>query len=144
MTELHYRSATELAKMITAGELTARAVTEHVLERIRTVNDSVNAVVDVDEDEALAQADRVDAAAETGALRGVPITVKDARPETRRRVEGLHHALASIRNVLGDVLLVLWRRADDIPARHRCRGVMPSHGVASRTTGVARSGDASC
>ena len=78
MTELHYRSAIDTAGAIASGEITARQVTEHVLHRIDAVNRTVNAVIDIAGDEALAQADDIDATSGSGALRGVPMTVKDA------------------------------------------------------------------
>ncbi|MES3033004.1 MAG: amidase [Gemmatimonadota bacterium] len=70
---------TELA----AGRLTSRALTEHYLMRIRTLDADgprVNSVIEVNPD-ALARADAADAeraaGRATGALHGIPILVKD-------------------------------------------------------------------
>lgn len=76
--ELHYRTAGEIVDMIADGEVTARHVTEHLLARIGEVNPQLNAIIDLAPDEALKEADRADATPAPGALRGVPVTVKDA------------------------------------------------------------------
>ncbi len=66
-----------------AGRLTSRALTEHYLMRIRTLDADgprVNSVIEVNPD-ALARADAADAeraaGRATGALHGIPILVKD-------------------------------------------------------------------
>ncbi len=78
--ELWQESASSLAAMIRAGQTTSREVTEAHLARIDAVNESVNAVVEVRPDEALAEADAADArqraGAPTGPLHGVPFTIK--------------------------------------------------------------------
>ena len=71
-------NASELAAAIRARERSAVEVVDAHLRRIETVNPSVNAVVQVDGERALAQARASDAAREPrGPLRGVPFTVKD-------------------------------------------------------------------
>lgn len=79
-TQLWRESATTLAAMIRKSEVTSREVTESLLERIDTVNEQVNGVVEVRPDEALDEADRADArqhaGAALGAWHGVPFTVK--------------------------------------------------------------------
>jgi amidase len=73
-------SACELASAIRVGEITSREAVESCLTRLREVNPQINAVVDVLHDEALADADRADAAAmrrdPLGPLHGVPVTIK--------------------------------------------------------------------
>ena len=47
---LHYRTATELVRMMGAGEITSEALTRAMLDRINTCNPPLNAVVDINED----------------------------------------------------------------------------------------------
>jgi Asp-tRNA(Asn)/Glu-tRNA(Gln) amidotransferase A subunit family amidase len=74
-------SATTLAALIAAREVTAREVVEVHLRRIDAVNGRVNAVVQLDAGRALSVADASDAAVSAGEplgpLHGVPFTVKD-------------------------------------------------------------------
>jgi amidase len=78
--ELWRESASTLAQLIRAGEISSREVVTAHLERIDQVNDELNAVVVVRPEEALAGADAADAALNAGeplgALHGVPFTVK--------------------------------------------------------------------
>jgi fatty acid amide hydrolase len=71
--------ATTIAARIAEGSLTARAVVEAHIARIRAVNGPLNAVVVTRFEEALADADRADAASpvERGPLHGVPVTIKE-------------------------------------------------------------------
>jgi len=72
--------AADLAACIARREVTARAATESVLDRIAQVNPSVNALAWVTADDALQAADAADALQGTGAglgpLHGVPVTIK--------------------------------------------------------------------
>ena len=72
--------AAEVARRVAAGEVSAREVTESVLARLAAVNPKINAVVQEMPDEALAEADRVDArrraGEDPGPLAGVPVTIK--------------------------------------------------------------------
>lgn len=72
--------ATELADLVRSRRVSAREVAEAALHRLDAVNPAINAVVDHKADDALTQADAVDAAfakGETpGVLAGVPVTVK--------------------------------------------------------------------
>jgi len=78
---VHYFSASELAAKIRTGELTSRQTTESFFAQIKKHNPAYNAVVTLNEANALAQADRADRARANGeilgALHGVPITIKD-------------------------------------------------------------------
>lgn len=80
-TDLCFTPATELAAAIRAKHVSPTEVVEVVLDRIATVNPSINALVTVTEDQARAAARDVEARlarGETlGPLAGVPITIKD-------------------------------------------------------------------
>ena len=72
---------TTLASLVQTGELSARELVQHCLDRIAATDGALNAFVHVDADAALREADRVDAARrageELGPLAGVPFGVKD-------------------------------------------------------------------
>jgi aspartyl-tRNA(Asn)/glutamyl-tRNA(Gln) amidotransferase subunit A len=74
-------SAARLAEDIRSGQLSATAVVEFAIARIKVHNEKLNAFVAVDEDGALAAARRIDDAvrcgSDPGPLAGVPIGVKD-------------------------------------------------------------------
>lgn len=77
----HWRlPATEVARMVREGQASAREVTESALARLAAANPAINAIVQEFPDEALAEADRVDArrraGEDSGPLAGVPVTVK--------------------------------------------------------------------
>ncbi|MBR1218840.1 amidase family protein [Bradyrhizobium sp. U87765 SZCCT0131] len=73
-------SATELGQAIGDRSISSREAVQASLDRIAAVNPTVNAVVQVLADEALAAADQADAAVKAGLalgpLHGVPVTVK--------------------------------------------------------------------
>jgi amidase len=81
MAELHARTATELAALIRAGEVSSREVVEAHLARIEAVNGRINAVTVVLSEPALAAADLADSARRSGRalgpLHGVPFTIKE-------------------------------------------------------------------
>jgi Asp-tRNA(Asn)/Glu-tRNA(Gln) amidotransferase A subunit family amidase len=69
-----------LARLVREGATSAREVVDAHLEQIDRVNSDLNAIVTLRADEALEEADRVDAGVADGAelpLAGVPFTVKD-------------------------------------------------------------------
>jgi amidase len=74
--------ATAVARMLRRRERSSRELTEAVLARIEAVNPSLNAVVALRAEEALAEAAAADEAAARGRglgpLHGLPVTVKDA------------------------------------------------------------------
>lgn len=80
MSDLWRLGAVELAKLIRDGQVSARDAVRSCLDRADAVNPKLNAVVDVMADEALAAADAADRVqadgGATGALHGVPVTVK--------------------------------------------------------------------
>ena len=81
MTELWEHSASDLAKLIAARQVSSGEVVEAYLSRIDAVNRHVNAIVRVLADEARAQAVEADkkvaAGNPLGGLHGVPFTVKE-------------------------------------------------------------------
>ncbi|NIJ42576.1 amidase [Parvibaculum indicum] len=82
MEELHFRSASELGRMLRAREIGSAELTEHFISRIETHNPRINAVVATDFDGARAAAKEADEALakgeDKGPLHGLPFTIKDA------------------------------------------------------------------
>lgn len=80
MADLWRLSAAQAAAKFRTGEVSARELAQAALDRLAAVNPVLNAVVDFRPDDALAQADAVDAARSRndvlGILAGVPVTVK--------------------------------------------------------------------
>lgn len=78
--ELWRWSAVDIAHGVRTGLISAREAAESCFERLNAVNPTINAVVDVLEDEALAAANAADRAVQRGEalgpLHGVPVTVK--------------------------------------------------------------------
>ncbi len=75
-------STTKQAEAIRSGEITSRALLEHIIKRIERINGALNAVITTNFDAARTAADAADAALKRGdvmgPLHGVPITIKDA------------------------------------------------------------------
>jgi amidase len=80
MQDLWRLSAADLARLIASKKISAKEATQAALSRLDAVNPLINAVVDHRPEDALAQADAIDAAIArnegVGALAGVPVTVK--------------------------------------------------------------------
>ena len=78
--QLWQLEASEIARLVRAGEASAREAVESALHRLHEVNPRLNAVVRVLEAEALAAADAADARRAAGEplppLHGVPVTTK--------------------------------------------------------------------
>ena len=70
MSELAFKSATELAGMIQAKEISALELLEHYLERVERYNPDLNAVIVLDVERARARAKEADAALARGELWG--------------------------------------------------------------------------
>ena len=81
--ELMFRGAVELAGLVRSGELSARELVALSLARIEELNPALNAFVQVDEQGALAAAERI-APGDERPFAGVPIAIKN-----NRAVQGL-------------------------------------------------------
>ena len=81
MTQLPFRSATELAAAVRAGEISSTELVDCYLGRIEELNPALGAVVTVDADRARREATAADrhlaGGAAAGPLHGLPVTVKD-------------------------------------------------------------------
>ncbi len=80
MSQIWAMTAGEIARNVREGAFSAREATESALSRLDAVNGSLNAVVQRFDEEALRQADALDAARaagrDRGSLAGVPVTLK--------------------------------------------------------------------
>lgn len=81
MTDLRILSATDTARLVAAGELTARQVTDAAIERITAGNPRLNAISQRLDERARAEADARDAhqaaGGALGPLHGVPVVIKE-------------------------------------------------------------------
>jgi len=82
MTELHFRSASDLGRIIRRRELSSVELTGHYISRIEKFDGKINAVVARDFDRAMSLAKQADEAFARdeikGPLHGLPFTIKDA------------------------------------------------------------------
>ena len=82
MSEIHYKSATELLSLLQAREIGARELLDHLLDRVERHNPALNAIIWQDTRRARAEADASDrrraAGEDTGPLEGLPVTVKES------------------------------------------------------------------
>ena len=82
MSEIHYRSATELLSLLDRREIGARELLDHFLDRVERHNPALNAIIWRDVQRARAEADASDrrraAGEDTGPLEGLPVTVKES------------------------------------------------------------------
>jgi amidase len=85
MSDLLFRSATELAGMVRAGELSARELVQASLQRIDALDPELNAFVDVFHEDALAAADAI-APGDERPFAGVPIAIKNNRAIAGKRL----------------------------------------------------------
>jgi amidase len=80
-TKLTFASLTQTVEAIREGRITSQELTEHIIERIARHNPTLNAVITLTKNEAIAQAKAADNAFARGEvigpLHGVPITIKD-------------------------------------------------------------------
>ena len=81
MSDIFYKTISELSATLQAGELTSVALTQAIIDRTDAVDGRVHAFLDRDADDALAQAKASDerraAGQSLGALDGIPIGIKD-------------------------------------------------------------------
>jgi amidase len=82
MTGLHVLPATELCRLLAAGEVSSVELLDHFVARVEKLDGPVNAVVALDVERARARAAEADAARARGEswgpLHGLPMTIKDA------------------------------------------------------------------
>jgi amidase len=79
VSDLLLRSATELAALVRAGDVSARELVEASLRRIDQLQPTINAFTHVAHDSALAAADEIELG-DARPFAGVPIAIKDNRP----------------------------------------------------------------
>ena len=76
-----YKSAIELADLISSGQATSSEIVKEHLEQIKKFNPTLNAVIILLEEEALKEAEQCDEEAREGIYRGplhgVPMTIKE-------------------------------------------------------------------
>jgi aspartyl-tRNA(Asn)/glutamyl-tRNA(Gln) amidotransferase subunit A len=80
MSELHKLTIAEARARLEAGELTARELTEALLDRIVAVDNQVKAYLAINDEEAIAQAEAADRrikAGQAAPLTGIPLAIKD-------------------------------------------------------------------
>jgi amidase len=77
--DLMFRPASELARMVRSGEVGARELVELSLARIEQLDPQLNAFVEVDSERALAAADQIKPG-DDRPFAGVPIAIKNNRP----------------------------------------------------------------
>lgn len=73
--DLGKTSATELARLISSGEISARRAVELSLDAAERLNEPLNAFLEIDRNDAPKRAEAI--AAVDGALAGIPIAIKD-------------------------------------------------------------------
>ncbi|NRQ40234.1 amidase [Nonomuraea sp. NN258] len=77
MSELHWMTATEMARLIRDRQVSAVELLQAHLDRIERVNPRVNAIVTLAAEQAMAAAKAADATEPAGPLHGVPVAHKD-------------------------------------------------------------------
>ncbi|MEU4579347.1 amidase [Nonomuraea sp. NPDC023979] len=77
MSELHYLTATEMARLVRTRQVSAVELLQAHLDRIEQANPQVNAIVTLAAEQALDAAKAADAAEPAGPLHGVPVAHKD-------------------------------------------------------------------
>ncbi|MGB0743405.1 MAG: Asp-tRNA(Asn)/Glu-tRNA(Gln) amidotransferase subunit GatA [Opitutales bacterium] len=81
MSDLHFKTITELAAALEAGETTSAELTQAIIDRTVAVDEKVKAFLSYDAEDALAQAKTSDerraAGKSLGKLDGIPIGIKD-------------------------------------------------------------------
>lgn len=92
MSELHFRSAAALSRMIRRREIGSRELLEHFIARAEAHNPKINAIIARDFERARKAADAADAALArgemAGPLHGLPMTIKDAYEVAGLRTTG--------------------------------------------------------
>jgi amidase len=99
MTDVIYKSATELAAMIQGGDISSEECVAAHYERIAEYNDDLNAIITWNDEAALKRAREADEAKARGVwwghLHGVPVTIKDSLETEGIRTTSSHPPLAN-------------------------------------------------
>lgn len=77
---MHTKSISELSKGLESGEFSSRELTQHYIDRIKSLDKNLNSFITITEDYALQQADAADEARKSGKatpLTGIPVAQKD-------------------------------------------------------------------
>ena len=81
MKDVHYVSLTDLCRRLKSGELSSLQVTRHVLDRIHALDGRLHSFARTLDEQAMADAERLDEdrrqGKPLGLLHGVPVAVKD-------------------------------------------------------------------
>lgn len=81
MSDLHFKTITELSAALEAGDITSLELTQAIIDRTAAVDDRVKAFLSYDAEDALAQAKASDerraAGKSLGPLDGIPVGIKD-------------------------------------------------------------------
>ena len=94
MEDIHFASASELARLISARSISSLEVTQAYLDRIEQFDASLRAFITVDAERALQTARMADSTPSNGPLHGVPIAVKDNIATQNLRTTGGSRVLA--------------------------------------------------
>ena len=78
MSDIAFKSATDLAQMVANKEISARELLEHYLDRVDRYNEDLNAIIVDIRDEARSNADAMDSDPKATTFHGVPMTVKES------------------------------------------------------------------
>ncbi len=127
--DLMFRSASELAGMVRAGEVSSRELVEISLERIEELNPALNAFVDVDAERALTAADEVQPGDERP-FAGVPIAIKNNRAVSGLR---LTYGCALMREFVADYDHNVTRRLRDAGFVIVGSTTLPEYGILPTT-----------
>jgi amidase len=160
VTDLHVLPATELCRLLAAGEVSSVELLDHFLARVDALNEPINAVVALDAERARTRAAEADAARARGErwgpLHGLPMTVKDAfeteglvttsgAPELRDHVPARDAVAVARLKAAGAVVFGktnLPRYAGDLQTFNDVYGLTANPWALDRTTGGSSGGAA--
>ncbi len=126
---LMFRPATELARMVRSGEISAAELVQDSLERIEELNPSLNAFVEVDAGRALATAEKI-APGDERPFAGVPVAIKNNRPVRGLR---LTYGCSLMRDYVGDYDHNVTRRLRDAGFVIVGTTTLPEYGILPTT-----------
>ncbi len=115
MPKLYELSASELASLVAAGDISSREIIEAHLARIEEVNQHINAITVILEESALKAAELADKQAVKGPLHGVPFTIKES---IDCKGSATTHGIPALKNALP-------KRDAPIVSRMKAAGAIP-------------------